>query len=151
MNIGRLDPFAELTAVRERLNHLVEEQHGRDGQGRGAPSRVWQPNADILEDADAVTVVLDLPGVTRESIDIELSGESLSVRGERPEARKEGAHLVFCQRPFGAFQRSFTIGIPLQQDRVHASCRDGVLAITLPKAEELKPRKVEIQVGDGGG
>ena len=100
---------------------------------------------DIYESADEVEVYLDLPGLDRESIDVQLTGENLVVHGERHPMKREGGHFVHVERPEGAFQRSFTLGVPVDADKVQAAYRDGVLTITLPKAETVKPRKVEIK------
>ena len=106
---------------------------------------MWGPLVDISESENEVTVWMDVPGVDKQSIDVQLTGETLSVRGERRFERREGQNLLHVERPYGQFLRSFTIGVPIQTDQVQASYRDGVLMITLPKAEVVKPRKIQIQ------
>jgi len=145
MNINRLDPFSDISAVRDRINRLLEEAQTPGNEGRTPGSRVWRPLVDIFESPDEVEVYLDLPGLDRESIDVQLTGENLVVHGERQHVKREGGHYVHVERPEGAFQRSFTLGVPVDPEKVQASYRDGVLTVTLPKAETVKPRKVQIK------
>ena len=149
MNINRLDPFSDISAVRDRINRLLEEAQAPAAEARHATSRVWRPLVDIYETADDVEVFLDLPGLDRDSIDVQLTGENLVVHGERLPLKREGGHYVHVERPEGAFQRSFTLGVPVDPDKVQASYRDGVLTITLPKAEAVKPRKVQVKAEEG--
>jgi HSP20 family protein len=151
MNIIRFNPFAEVTSLRDQVNRLFDEATSPRTEGReGASPRMWAPLVDITESEDEVTVTLDVPGVDRDGIDVQLTGESLVVRGERKLERREGTRSIHLERPQGAFSRSFTIGVPVQPERVTASYRDGVLTITLPKAEAVKPRKVQIQTAGEG-
>ena len=151
MNINRLDPYADVSAVQDRLNRLLEEAQAPPREGRTPNPRIWRPPVDIYEAADEVRIYLDLPGLQRESINIHLTGENLTVHGERRQEKREGSLAVHVERAEGAFHRSFTLGIPLQADNVQASYRDGVLVITLPKAETVKPRKVEVEWDAGAG
>jgi HSP20 family protein len=149
MNVIRFNPFAEVTTLRDQVNRLFDEvgaprPAGREGNG----PRIWAPLVNVVETEDSVVVTLDVPGVERDGIDVQLTADALTIRGERKAERKEGESYVHLERPFGTFQRSFTIGVPVQADRVSANYRDGVLTVTLPKAETLKPRKVEIQTAD---
>jgi HSP20 family protein len=146
MNIIRFNPFAEVTSLRDQVNRLFDEMASPRAESRegGAP-RMWAPLVDITENENEVVVTLDVPGVDRDGIDVQLTGENLVVRGERKFERQEKTSYVHLERPQGTFSRSFTIGVPVQADRVSASYRDGVLTISLPKAEAVKPRKVQIQ------
>ena len=147
MNLIRFNPFAEVSALRDQINRLFDEAATPQGQGResGSQPRVWGPLVDITESENEVTVYMDVPGVDRESIDVQLTGETLAVRGLRRFERQEGVNLIHVERPYGQFVRSFTIGVPIQTDGVQANYRDGVLVVTLPKAEAVKPRKIQIQ------
>jgi HSP20 family protein len=147
----RFNPFAEVTSLRDQVNRLFDEvaptrPTGREG---GNGPRVYAPLLNLCDTQDALTITLDVPGVDRDAIDVQLAGDTLTIRGERKWDRQEGQHYLHVERPFGAFQRQVTIGYPVQPDRVNATYRDGVLTVTLPKAEELKPRKVQIQMGEG--
>jgi HSP20 family protein len=100
---------------------------------------------DVTENANELTVRLDLSGVNRDQIDLQLTADTLVIRGERPFVRQEGEGYVHLERPYGTFQRSFNLSVPIQPDAVTANFKDGVLTIVLPKQEAVKPRKVEIQ------
>jgi HSP20 family protein len=110
-------------------------------------SRVWSPLVDVSEDNDAIVIKVDLPGVEQKEIDIEMTGDTLTIKGERKFADEANRDkYVRIERQYGAFQRSFTIGIPIEPDKVKATYRDGILELTIPKAEITKPRKVQVTV-----
>ncbi len=147
MSLARWDPFRELEALQENVNRLFEESIVRPRRESRA-DRVWTPPVDVAEDEEKVVVKAELPGMKREDIDIELSGDTLTIRGERKlenEERKED--YVRVERAYGRFQRSFTIGVPVKSDEVKASYKDGLLEITIPKSEEVKPKKVDVAIG----
>jgi HSP20 family protein len=150
MNVIRFNPFAEVTSVRDQINRLFDELATPRQEARDTSPRLWAPLVDITEDEDAVVVALDVPGVSQDAIDVQLTGDTLVVTGERKSERPNGRKYVHAERPYGAFRRSFTIGVPVQPDRVTATYRDGILTITLPKAEETKPRKVQVVTSEDG-
>ena len=146
MNLIRFNPFAEVTSLRDQINRLFDEASLPRGEREGnSGTRVWGPAVDIAEGETEVTVYIDVPGVNRQSIDVQLTGDTLTVRGERQFERQEGQNVLHVERPYGQFVRSFTIGVPVQTDQVQASYRDGVLTIVLPKSEAVKPRKIQIK------
>src|SRR6266542_2400137 len=106
MNRHRFDPFGDLSAFRDNLGRLLEEQSAAT---RGQ-SRVWQPPMDIIETQEEWRIRLDLPGLAKDSIDIQMTGEQLTVRGVRQEESRESGHLVHSERPVGAFVRTVTLG-----------------------------------------
>jgi HSP20 family protein len=120
----------------------------RSGQPREhVSSRVWSPPVDVYEDVEGIVVRAEIPGMKQEEIDIELAGETLTIKGERKfddEARREG--YVRIERQYGAFQRSFTIGVPIDERKVKATYKNGVLEVSLPKSEAVKPKKVHVAV-----
>ncbi len=152
MDVLRWNPFDDLRAIQDEVNRLFEQRApvGRGVQRREPVStRVWTPVVDVLEDQDEIVVRAELPGLKQEDIHIELTADSLSLTGERrlpDEDKKE--NYVRMERPYGRFQRSFSIGVPVKLDEVRASYTDGVLEVRLPKSEEIKPKKVEVSVGD---
>jgi HSP20 family protein len=138
-------PYQELIALQDRMSRLFDglERSGKGEEEFEASS--WAPPVDIYETRDAVVVKVEVPGVTRERIAVEVKDDVLSISGERPFERdvaRENYHRV--ERPYGRFKRSFILGIPVQVDGVKAACREGVLEVTLPKVEEARPRKIEI-------
>ena len=146
MNVIRFNPFAEVTTLRDQVNRLFDDLAQPRAEGAGANhSRMWAPLVDVSENENEVTVRLDLPGIDPGSVDVQLTGDTLSVRGERRFERREGEGYLHLERPYGTFQRSFNLSVPVQADRVQAGYEDGVLTIVLPKQEAVKPRKIQIQ------
>jgi len=130
--------------VNRNWNRMMEEMFGDlDSQ---MVSRSWMPRMDIVEDKDGYRLVADLPGMNKDDINITYEDGVLTVTGERKvveEQKEESYHLN--ERVYGKFTRSFSIGGALQADKIHAAFKDGVLTIHLPKAEEAKPKKIEIK------
>lgn len=141
-NVLRWDPFRELERLQSEINRAFETT---TQQSTPSAPRSWSPSVDVLETEEAVTLHLELPGMKQEEIDIELSGETLTVRGERKRSHEEKSdHYVRIERSYGRFQRTFTLSTPIQNDKVSATYRDGILEVTLPKSEETKPRKIAV-------
>ena len=113
---------------------------------RPAARRSWMPMDAVRHDQN-VELRFDLPGVSPESIDVEVERNVLTVRAERSWAPAEGAEVLVRERAQGAVTRQVTLGESLDTDRLEASYDAGVLTLTIPVAEQAKPRKVEIHVG----
>ncbi len=149
MSLIRWDPFADMAQLREQVNRLFEQSLTHAGN-EPMTTRAWAPAVDIHETDAAIVLEMEVPGVTPEEIDIQLVGDTLTVKGARTLAREEegsaAKHYVRIERAYGAFQRSFTLGIPVEQGGVRASYQHGVLEITLPKAESVKPKQVKVEV-----
>jgi HSP20 family protein len=143
--ISRWDPFRDLSVLQDRINRMFNEQvSGKFPRSEMASDRTWAPVVDILETASDLIVRAEVPGMNREDIDIEVTSESLTIRGERKIEDGEKDSYIRVERPHGPFERSFTIGVPVQPDKVKASYRNGVLEIVIPKAEEVKPKKIAV-------
>jgi HSP20 family protein len=146
MNVIRFHPFPEITTLRDQINRLIDDAAQPHPDGGSAPGgRLWAPPVDVVENENELMLRLDLPGVDLQEIDIQLTGETLTLRGERRFERREGEGYVHLERPYGTFQRSFNLSVPVQADGVRADYKDGVLTVTLPKQEAVKPRKIQIQ------
>jgi HSP20 family protein len=153
MDVLRWNPFDDLKTIQDEVNRLFEQRTGNRAvpatqRRENVSARVWTPAVDVIEDEHEIIVSVDLPGVKQEDIKIELNGDSLVVSGTRalPEESQREKY-VRVERQYGEFQRSFTIGVQLQQDNVSAHYENGVLEVHLPKAEEVKPKRVEVKVG----
>ncbi|MES2462432.1 MAG: Hsp20/alpha crystallin family protein [Armatimonadota bacterium] len=153
-SVVRFDPFRELDRLQNEVNRLFEGYNGSPSETRAASSapapysgRMWSPSVDVAENENEIVLHAELPGLKQEDIDIELTGDTLTLRGERKfENQDSRENFVRVERSYGRFQRSFTLGIPVQGDKVTAAYRDGVLEVHLPKSEETKPRKVQVTV-----
>lgn len=109
-------------------------------------NRGWMPPVDVRETDEGLTLLVELPGLKREDVDITVEDRTLTVRGERKFAQdveRENYHRI--ERAYGTFTRTFTLPANVRTDDVKASFTDGVLTIELPKSEESKPRKVAIK------
>jgi HSP20 family protein len=107
----------------------------------------WTPAVDIAEHDNEYLVRVELPGVNKDDVKITIESNILTVRGEKKqekETKKENFHRV--ERSYGSFQRSFTLPTTVTNEKIDASYKDGVLSITLPKAEEAKPKQIEVKV-----
>jgi len=108
----------------------------------------WTPALDIFEDKDSFTVKVELPGMKKEDIQVSLHDGGLSISGERKsETKNESAEVYRTERFFGRFQRTVTLPATVAADKVKAQYKDGILTVTLPKAEEAKPKQIDVSVG----
>jgi HSP20 family protein len=144
MNLVRWTPFHDMTLLQNQMNRLF------DGALQGWPSaahgtRSWVPPADIHETDKDLIVTTDLPGVDPKNIDVRVENNVLSITGERHfERNVENENIHRVERMYGGFARSFTLSMPVQADKIQASYKDGVLRISLPKAEQAKPKRIQI-------
>jgi HSP20 family protein len=131
-------------ALREEVEDLVSQALG---EGEPWPlTRLYAPSLDLSETDTTVEVRMDLPGVKPDQVDVQVSGNLLTVSGERKEEKEEkGKAFHRIERRCGSFARSITLPCPVQEEKVEAQCRDGVLSITLPKTDEAKSHKVKVK------
>jgi len=134
----RTDPFRE-------LDRLTQQVFGPDGT-LARPSAMLM---DAWRDGDVFHVEFDLPGVSQDSIDIDVERNVVTVRAERP-ARASDAELLAAERPRGVFSRQLVLGDNLDTERIEASYDAGVLTLKIPVAEQAKPRKIEITSSNEG-
>ena len=142
MNLVTWDPYRDLSSMPDRFHRLFRRD--RDEEiSLGA----WIPPVDILEDKERILLTAELPGFKESDIEVLMEGGVLTIRGERKnEAEKEGRKFHRVERVYGQFERLIQLPMAVQADKVKAGYRDGVLEITLPKAEELKPREIKIEI-----
>ena len=105
------------------------------------------PAVDIFESETDVTVIAEMPGVTVESVEITLEDDVLTMKGKK-EGEAETGRVLLQEYETGNYQRRFTVAETIDQEKIKASMTDGMLRITLPKAEPAKPRKIEVQIGE---
>ena len=107
----------------------------------------WMPVVDVTETKDEIVVRAEVPGMTKEDISVTLQDNVLTLRGEKKQEKRElDAAFHRLERSYGSFVRSFTLPTLVQADKVKAAYKDGVLTITLPKAEEVRPKEISISV-----
>lgn len=105
------------------------------------------PPVDVYENDNAITLVADLPGATREQLQVRVDGETLVLEATAAIRGPENMELVYGEAQYPAYRRQFTLSRELDASRIEAQLRDGVLRLTIPKAEEAKPRRIQVQVG----
>jgi HSP20 family molecular chaperone IbpA len=126
---------------------VQQKREVEKGQEATRPTRAFMPNADIFETEDALTVVLEMPGVDRDNINISVENGVLTVEGTINFGKYEGLQPVYSEYNVGPFRRSFRISSQIDQDNINAKMSDGVITLVLPKVEEAKPRRIEVRTG----
>ena len=137
------DIFSELSRMQSDLSRLFGEF---DSQARGGYKASVYPPLNIYNDGESFIVRAELPGVDPKSLDLEVTGDTLTLRGERklPDL-EEGSSYHRRERDFGQFRRSFSLPERVDGSKVMASCGDGILEIRMPHAEEAKARKISVK------
>ncbi|MCB1188647.1 Hsp20/alpha crystallin family protein [bacterium] len=128
------------------IDRMFERFFGEMMPAETRPSgSVWSPSVDVKEDEQQFTVLVELPGLKSSEIEVQVENNVLFISGERRmEEKKEGENWHFVERSYGSFSRSFRLPKNVDSEAVKASYTDGMLSISIPKAEEARPRKVEI-------
>jgi HSP20 family molecular chaperone IbpA len=124
-------------AVREKQELTSKEE-------RTTPGRTFVPAADIYETDEALTVVMEMPGVERKDVEVSLEDDVLRVQGRIDFAKYEGLEPVYTEYNVGNYARSFRLSNKINQEEIAAQVQDGVLTLTLPKAKEIQPRRIQI-------
>lgn len=138
--------FGRLTNLREEIDRLFEAPLAELTRGSQLLSG-WTPAMDLYEDRDNFYVRAELPGMKKEDIELSLHNGSLSISGERKsEDEFKDAEVYRSERFVGRFQRTVTLPTPVASDKVKARYQDGILTVTMPKAEESKPKQIEVNV-----
>jgi HSP20 family protein len=114
-------------------------------ENRASSYQSVRPSVDIHEDREGVTLLADIPGVSREALDIQIDNEILSIDGRVERAVPNGAKAGYAGHQATRYQRSFSLSKELDGEQVEATLKDGVLALRIPKRQEFKPRKIEIR------
>jgi HSP20 family protein len=145
-NIVRWEPFRELVSLREAMDRLFEESFVRPVGGRLAPAGMEVPAVDVYQTDDAVVVKSAIPGIKPEDIDISITGDTLTIKGEtRVEEEVNEENYIRRERRYGSFYRSLALPLPVVTEKAEAEFENGVLTLTLPKAEEVKPKAIKIK------
>lgn len=146
MAIVRWDPFRDLIGLQERMNRLFDETFSRRGGEQPLGITTWSPAVDIYETENAFVVKVELPGLTKDDIEVQIHDGILTLKGERKfekEVKEENYHRI--ERAYGTFQRSFSLPTAVEEDKIKASFKDGVLEVNLPKAEAVKPKQIKVE------
>ena len=142
MSISRWEPFKEMMTLRQAMDRLFEDSVVR-------PARYWNEAGaylplDVYTTKDAIVVRALVPGVKPEDVEITIEGSTVTLRGEYKPPQEEGTYLLQEQR-YGPFARSIELALPIQADKAEAAFENGVLNLTIPKAEEIKPKVIKVK------
>ena len=145
--IERWEPFKEMMSLREAMNRLVEDSFIRPGSWL-APfdAEALSVAMDVIETKDNIIVKASVPGIKPEDIDVSVTGDVLTIKGETASEEKieQGSYLR-QERRFGKFERSLTLPTLVTADKADAKFEHGVLTLTLPKAEQAKPKSIKVK------
>jgi HSP20 family protein len=139
-------PFREVSRLRREMDRLFEDFFGPGRRALRPLEMEWAPAVDVEETADQVTVKAEIPGITPKDIDISLSGDVLTLKGEKKAEREEkGKNYHLVERSYGSFSRSLRLPAAVDADKIDATYKDGVLTVTCPKKEKVKPKVIEVK------
>jgi HSP20 family protein len=143
MTIVRWEPLRDLTSLQADMNRLFNTAFA----GPQAAAGRWSPPLDLIERTDSYVLKVDLPGMQAEDVALQIEDNVLTLSGARKrEAGADTAAYHHSERPFGSFARAITLPKGVESEGVTAAFADGVLEITIPKPEQIKPRRIDIAV-----
>ncbi|MFP3898319.1 MAG: Hsp20/alpha crystallin family protein [Dehalococcoidia bacterium] len=146
MAIERWHPFTDLMSLRQAMDRLFEDSFVRPSRSLATLGELAAPALDVYQTANDVVVKAALPGLKPEDVSIDITGDTLTIKGEsktEQEVKKED--YLYQERRYGAFARSVVLPSGLKADKAEASMEDGVLTLTIPKAEEVKPKAISVK------
>ena len=149
MPIVRWRPMRDMMNVQDEMNRLFDRFFGRElwDDDERMNQMNWVPVVDIKEDKDEFVVSAELPGMKKEDVHITFNNGNLAIEGERKKEQEEkDANYHRVERSYGKFYRSFQLPSGIQANKILADFKDGILKITLPKSEEVKPKEIEVKV-----
>lgn len=140
-----ISPLREIMTLREAMDRLFEEPFFRPWTWRrGTPEEPLRLPVDVYTTPEEIVIVASVPGLLPEEVDVSIQGDTLTIRGElRPPL--DNVQYLFQERPYGPFTRSLVLNVPVDVDKAEVTLENGVLTITLPKAEEIKPKTIKVK------
>ncbi|NLD71511.1 MAG: Hsp20/alpha crystallin family protein [Chloroflexi bacterium] len=148
MSLMRWDPFRDMESFRERMNRLFDESLALTRSEGGERGRMLFVPVDVVEEGDSYVISAELPGVKPEDIDISVTGNTLTIKGEsHEEHEEERGNVHYRERRFGTFSRSVMLPSDVDTSKIDATCDNGILRITAARSEEAKPKRIQVQSG----
>lgn len=151
MTLVRWDPFRELEEMSDRLNRMVSRPALPRTNGNGKEAMTvadWVPSVDVSETEGEYQIKAEIPDVKKEDVKVTVEDGVLTIQGERKHEKEEkGKKYHRVERSYGSFVRSFTLPDLVDEEKVKAEFKDGVLNLQLPKSEKAKPKAIEVSVG----
>ncbi len=145
-NLTRFDPFSDMLSLRDTVDRLFDERLYRPLAWRAADGDGLMPALDVRQNADEIIVEVALPGVEPDDVDITITGQTLAIRGEmKADQQVEGDTYLYRERRNGTFHRQLQLPVRVTGDSAEATFEHGVLTLRIPKAEEVKPRQIQVK------
>jgi HSP20 family protein len=145
-NLVRWEPFRDLVSLREAMDRLFEESFVQSRVGWPAPVGMEALAVDMYETDDVIVVKTAVPGVKPEDLDVSIVGDTLTIRGEtKAEGEIKKENYIRRERRCGSFCRSLVVPLSVMADEAEAEFENGILTLTLPKAEEVKPKAIKVK------
>lgn len=129
------------------MEQELRVQHKREAETKQEstiPARVYVPVTDIFETEDALTLKLEMPGVTKDRVDVRVENDILTIEGRMDFGGYEQLRPLYTEYNIGNYARTFQLSSKIEQDRISAALKDGVMTLVLPKVERAKPRKIHV-------
>lgn len=146
MNLIRWQPFSDMVTLRQAMDRLFDDSFVRPARFTGLFGEGAETPVDMYQTDEEVVVKATVPGVKPEQVDVTITGDTLTIKGETKTEEEVKKENYFRQeRSYGAFSRSILLPSSLQTDKAEASFENGVLTLTIPKAEESKPKQIKIK------
>jgi HSP20 family protein len=148
MSVMRWDPFKNISTLQDRINRLFEDAFPRAAdEEEGLATCAWRPAVDIFETDEGVVVQVDLPGVKKEDVSVEVKNNLLVIQGLRQvDVPLNEDRYYRRERSCGSFQRSFALRGSVPPDSIKATFKNGVLTVLVPRPEEEKPKKISVSI-----
>lgn len=145
MSLDRWEPFREFMTLREAMDRLFEESLVNWRRlGVGAGERAMRLPIDAYATDNEIVIIAPMPGVNPEEVEITLEGDTLTIKGEiKPPL--ENVDYIFQERAYGPFSRTLTLNVPADAEKAEASFENGLLTLTIPKAESVKPKAIKVK------
>lgn len=152
-NLTRFDPLGEMVSLRHAMDRLFEDSFVSPGGWRTvAGGESITPPIDVHETDDHLVVTAVLPGIRPDDLDITMTGQTLTLRGEFKEADEVNRdQYLYRERRYGTFNRTVQLPVRVEGDQAEAQFNDGILTLSIPKADEVKPRQIRINAGSAQG
>jgi HSP20 family protein len=144
MRLTKWEPLNEIAYLNNEINKIFNDNFvNRDLVKQG----VWAPSVDVVETKEEYKVKVDLPGLLKEDIDVSLTDNILTIKGERKDLKEEGDDVTYYKKEitYGSFQRQVSLANTVDSENIKASYIDGVLEVKVPKTEKAKSRKISIE------
>jgi HSP20 family protein len=142
------DPFTDLERIQKEMNALFNTSRMRGSEhDSGLLDRVWSPAVDIFDSKDNLMVKADIPGLSKDDIDVSVQGDMLIIKGEKKKEHEvKEKDYVRTERFYGSFHRAIRLPSEIQADKVDATYKNGVLELILPKSEKSKPKQIKLDI-----